>query len=80
MQFSELNFGELKVIVCYRSWKGYKDFSGLSGVQGAIDATENPHTGSVCKDLHMFNPLSLVWRLAEFCCGSKSVPRYNCNT
>jgi hypothetical protein len=76
MKFSKLNFGESMLQIM----EGYKDFSGLSGVQGAIDATENPHTGSVCKDLHMFNPLSLVWRLAEFCCGSKSVPRHNCIT
>lgn len=65
MKFSKLNFGESMLQIM----EGYKDFSGLPGVQGAIDATENPHTGSVCKDLHMFNPLSLVWRLAEFCCG-----------
>lgn len=77
MQFSKLNFGELKVRVCYRSWK---DVRTSLAYQGGHWCNWNPHTGSVCKDLHMFNPLGLVWRLAEFCCGSKSVPRHNCIT
>jgi hypothetical protein len=39
MQFSKLNFGELKVRVCYRSWKDIRTSLAYQVFQGAIDAT-----------------------------------------
>jgi len=56
MQFSKLNFGELKVRVCYRSWKDIRTSPAYQVFKGPLKQLKSTYRFSVQRSTHVQSP------------------------